>query len=157
MSTLQIILHLVCHKPLKWDRDNQLCYNMLVQREKVNLIKWIDLQVNLVCLILFLQLYSTRVSDFIVDFKRLIMIRPVFFILGFTSVNTLLSSKPMVSADFFSYIYFKSALCVSVCVYIHVYINISSGFFPFSSFLPFWVVLIIGPLHLHKFGDKDFV
>ena len=30
MKTLQIISHLVCHKPTKWISDNQQCYNIYI-------------------------------------------------------------------------------------------------------------------------------
>ena len=29
LSTLRVIPHLVCHKPTKWESDNQHCYNIL--------------------------------------------------------------------------------------------------------------------------------
>ena len=30
LSTLQIISHLICHQPSKWDSDNQHCYNIYI-------------------------------------------------------------------------------------------------------------------------------
>ena len=66
LSTLQIISHLVCHKPTKWDCDDQQCYNIYIY---IYIYIYMQISLNIIdilCLHIFFWIRSNSRITFIV-------------------------------------------------------------------------------------------